>query len=337
MRETETMLATQVRRLAREGGIDVVRFTHADRFEGYLLPNSPRRDPQLKLPEVSSLVVFGVYIGGFSLPEWDNPALGRTSRLFLSGFFSDVVQPLEPIASLLHEQGFSAHVCDGFQSGGSILPLKLAAVRAGIGWQGKHTLVISQDYGTFLALGGIVTDAPLPHDKGIEKDRCGKCRACQDACPTGALDEPYQLRRERCLSSLYQQDTLSENIYELMGNRIIDCEICQSVCPWNKKQLERPLATMRTRSFNERIDSLTSDFYLLNLARLSEHDYEEFIAPYRAEIPYRIFRRNVMAALGCSKQPEALPLLQAAVEDSYPEVREIARTSIGLLQDSQKR
>jgi hypothetical protein len=94
---------------------------------------------------------------------------------------------------------------------------------------------------------------------------------------------------------------------------------------------------MRTRSFNERIDSLTSLFYLLNLVRLSEHDYEEFIASYRAEIPYRVFRRNVVAALGCSKQPEALPLLQAAVEDSYPEVREIARTSLGLLQTSLKR
>jgi len=331
------MLATQVRQLAREGGIDVVRFTHAEPFEGYLLSNSPRRDPHLTLPEVCSLVVFGAYIGGFSLPEWDNPALGRTSRLFLSGFFSDVVEPLEPIASFLHEQGFLAFVCDGFQSGGSILPLKLAAVRAGIGWQGKHTLVISRDFGTFLALGGIVTDAPLLlPDNGTEKDRCGKCRACQDACPTGALDEPYRLKRERCLSHLYQQDTLSNDIYELMGNRIIECEICQSVCPWNKRHLERPLVTMRTRSFKERTDSRTNVFYLLNLGGFSEDDYEEFIAPYRAEIPYRIFRRNVVAALGRSKQPEALPLLQAATEDSYREIREIARISVSLLRNSPK-
>ena len=130
--------------------------------------------------------------------------------------------------------------------------------------------VSPRDYGTFLALGGIVTDAPLLPDNGTEKNRCGKCRACQEACPTGALEEPYRLKRERCLSYLYQQDTLSKDTCEFMGNRIIECEICQSVCPWNKEHLERPLATMRTRSFKERTNSLTNLFYLFNLAGLSE-------------------------------------------------------------------
>lgn len=105
MRATGTTLAGQIRKLARVNRIDVVRFTHADPFEGYLLPNSPRRDPHLTLPEARSLIVFGVYIGGFSLPRWDDPVIGWTSRLFLSGFYSDVVEPLESIRSYLCDQG----------------------------------------------------------------------------------------------------------------------------------------------------------------------------------------------------------------------------------------
>jgi len=107
------MLSDQIKQLAKEVEVDVVRITHADPFEGYLLPNSPRRDPHLTLREATSLVIVGVYIGGFNLPNWDSPKVGRTSRLFLSGFFNDVVKPLEPIQSFLHDQGFNVAICDG--------------------------------------------------------------------------------------------------------------------------------------------------------------------------------------------------------------------------------
>jgi epoxyqueuosine reductase len=103
-----------------------------------------------------------------------------------------------------------------------------------IRWQGKNTLVISQDYGSFLALGGIVTKAPLEFTGGMEKDRCGKCRACQEACPMAALDEPYRLKRERCLSHLLSEESLPRETFQLMGNKILDCEICQIVCPFRR-------------------------------------------------------------------------------------------------------
>lgn len=324
------MLSNQIKQLAKEVGIDIVRITHADPFKEYPIPNSPRRDPHMTLPEARSLIIAGVYIGGFNLPNWDNSLVGRTSRLFLSGFFNDVVKPLESIRSFLHDQGFSVAICDGFQPGGSVLPLKLAAVRAGIGWQAKNTLLISREYGSFLALGGLITDAPLEKDVGLEKDRCGICNACLDACPTGALDEPYHLRRELCLSHLYQQDTLPKEFYQLMGNKIIECEICQTVCPWNKKHLKNPLATDRTSLFRKKVESLMNFFKLSNLMKLSEVDYMKFIGPYRTDISYRIFRRNIVVALGNSKQSEAIPLLHSAMEDPDPEVREIARTFIGV-------
>lgn len=328
------MLSHQIRELARQAGIDVVRITHAGSFEGYLWPDSPRRDPRLTLPGARSLLVFGIYIGGFHLPGWDDPTVGRTSRLILSSFDLDIVEPLEPIVSFLGDRGFAAVPSDSLQPGGAILPLKLAAVRAGLGWQGKNSLLITRQYGSFLALGGIVTDAPLGYDAGSEEDRCRGCHACRDACPTGALDEPYRLRLDRCLSFLLQEEGLPAEARPVTGNRVLQCEICQRVCPWNRKHLRQPLDTPRTRRFQARVDELTSLFRLSRLFRLSEGEYEEFLLAYRTNIPYKLFRRNVVLALGHSPQPDALPLLELASTEEDSEIREIAQASLASLRSS---
>ena len=173
------LLSKKIRHLAESAGIDVVGFAEAAEFSGYALTRHQRRDPKLILPNAKSIIVAGIYIGGVTMPEWKNAWYGRTSRLYLSGFFLDVVKPLEPIAELLKNEGFQAKICDGSQEGGSILPLKLAAVRAGLGWQGKHSLLISKKYGTFLALGGIITDADLEHNTIEEANRCRKCTKCK--------------------------------------------------------------------------------------------------------------------------------------------------------------
>ena len=172
----------------------------ASPFEAYVRLNSVRRDPRLSLPGAKTIIMAGVYIGGVTLPAWQDPWYGRTSRLYLSGFFLDMVKPLMPLVEFLTDQGFKAILCDGTTDEGSILPLKLAAVRAGLGWQGKHSLLISKRYGTFLALGGIITDAELQYNTNEEPNRCRDCDKCQQACPLGALETPYVLNRNKCMS-----------------------------------------------------------------------------------------------------------------------------------------
>lgn len=272
-------------------------YADASAFIDYAIGNSLRRDPKMTVPDARSIIVAGIYIGGITLPVWDDPWYGRTSRLYLSGFFLDVVKPMAPIARLLKEEGYRAVVCDSASEMTSVLPLKLAAVRAGLGWQGKHSLLISKTYGTFLALGGVITNADFEHNTRAEKDRCLKCDKCRDACPMGALETPYVLNRNRCLSYMLQSDELPENARATMENRVGDCEICQDVCPWNHKHLNRPLGTKRTLSFPIDIQDWTSFFHLSRLAELSQERYKERLGGLSTDIPYRFFQRNVRIAM----------------------------------------
>lgn len=299
------LLSEKIRVLADSLGIDALGFAGASEFSNYVLRDSMRRDPKLSLPGAKSIIVAGIYIGGLTLSGWADPRYGRTSRLYLSEFFLDVVKPVEPIADFIKSEGYQAIVC----SSGSILPLKLAAVRAGLGWQGKHSLLISKTYGTFLALGGIITDAALENNTRIESNRCGKCDKCQKSCPLAALDQPYVLNRKKCMSNLLQAEKLPDNVRNVMENRIVDCEICQQVCPWNMKHITNPLATKMTESFQNRIEDREKLFFLPDLIKLSEKDYMEKLGHLKTDIPYNIFHRNVKTALenaerDCNKKNE---------------------------------
>jgi epoxyqueuosine reductase len=290
-------LAENIRRLADASGIDAIGFAEASEFTGYALDRHPRQNPKLTLPEAATIIVAGIYIGGVTMPGWTNAWYGRTSRLYLSGFFLDVVRPLIPLADFLSSRGYQARICDGAMEGGSILPLKLAAIRAGLGWQGKHSLLISKTYGTFLALGGIITDAELAHNTREEPDRCRTCTACQDACPVAALDRPYVLNIERCMSNRLADEILPMAVQAAMKNRIADCEICQDACPWNKKHLEHPLASRLGEHLQHTIDAWADTFYLPNLNALSESSYKDKFGHLSTGIPYRLFRRNISVAM----------------------------------------
>lgn len=292
------LLSEKIRTLADSTGIDALGFAEASEFPNYAQRNSKRRDPKRSLPSAKSIIVAGIYIGGVTLPSWANPWYGRTSRLYLSEFFLDVVKPIAPIADFLKSEGYQAIICKS----GSILPLKLAAVRAGLGWQGKHSLLISKKYGTFLALGGIITNADLGHNTKNGSDRCSNCDKCQKACPLDALDQPYVLNRKKCMSNALQIENLSENVQNVMENRIVDCEICQQACPWNRKHLNNPLLTKMTESFQKRIEDWEKIFFLPNLVKLSEKDYQEKLGHLKSGIPYRLFHRNVLIAMEKAKK-----------------------------------
>lgn len=140
---------------------------------------------------------------------------------------------------------------------------KPIAVKAGIGWQGKHTIVINQQAGSYFFLGEIFTDIPLPIDQPV-KDNCGSCNACMVACPTQAIVAPYELDARRCISylTIENKGSIDEELRPLMGNRVFGCDDCQLVCPWNKYAKYGPHEDFQPRHGLDQAELV--DLFLLN-------------------------------------------------------------------------
>ncbi len=166
------------------------------------------------------------------------------------------------------------------------------AVRAGLGWIGKNTMLIQKGMGSFFFLGGILLNLPLLPDEPFGRDLCGNCTRCQSACPTGAL-QPYRLDARRCISylTIEHPGEIPAEFHRPMENRIFGCDICQEVCPHNRAPLvtNEPDFTSRFHGENLRLTFLSS---------LSQAEYEEMFAgtPVR-RVGYQRFQRNVRIAL----------------------------------------
>ena len=194
---------------------------------------------------------------------------------------------------------------------------KPLAEAAGIGWQGKHTNLVSTTLGSWFLLGSIFTTLTLPRDPR-HVDRCGSCRRCLDICPTAAFPAPYRLDARRCISylTIEHKTPIPRNMRPLIGNRIFGCDDCLAVCPWN-----RFAATAHTNAaYLPRNSSDATE--LRRLARLNEAEFREMFrgTPIRRTGRNR-FLRNVLIAIGNSGSPKALREVRILLSDPSALVR----------------
>ena len=191
---------------------------------------------------------------------------------------------------------------------------------AGLGWQGKHTNLVSQSHGNWLFLGAIYSTLPFAPD-APHSDRCGSCNACQTACPTDAFPAPYKLDARRCISylTIEHKGPIPHEFREAMGNRIYGCDDCLAVCPWNKFAS----AAQSHKDFMARAELVAP-----RLEELLELDDRGFRALFSGSPIKRIgrdrFVRNCLIAAGNSGNPKLLPLAQALCADPDPIVAEAA-------------
>ncbi|MHA6324807.1 tRNA epoxyqueuosine(34) reductase QueG [Roseivivax sp. CAU 1753] len=197
---------------------------------------------------------------------------------------------------------------------------------AGLGWQGKHTNLVSREMGSWFFLGAIFTTQDLKRDTP-ERDHCGSCRACLDICPTDAFPAPYQLDARRCISylTIEHKGPVPEDLRAKMGNRIYGCDDCLAVCPWNKFAAEA-----REAKYHARADLLAPD-----LADLATLDDGAFRARFSGSPIKRIgrdrFVRNVLYAIGNSGRPALRPVAEARTGDADATVRDAAGWAVARL------
>jgi epoxyqueuosine reductase len=285
-----------------------------------------RGDPAALWPAARSVILLAEEYG----PEGDPLAvLERRDRGAISVYaqnrdYHDVVKKrLKKLARwLIAEAGGAVKV---FVDTAPV-PEKPLGQAAGLGWQGKHTNLVSRALGSWFFIGSVFTTLELAPD-AAETDHCGTCRACLDICPTDAFPAPYRLDARRCISylTIEHRGPVDESLRAGLGNRIYGCDDCLAVCPWNKFA-----AVAREAKYHARADLRAPE-----LAALAALDDAGFRAMFPGSPIKRIgrdrFVRNVAYAIGNSGQARLRPAVQALCQDPDPAVADAARWAVARL------
>ncbi len=284
-----------------------------------------RADPRVLWPEARSIVMLGLNYG----PGHDPLAATRMrDRGAISVYargddYHDVIKPrLKAIARWLIEAGGGD--VKVFVDTAAVMEKPLAAA-AGLGWQGKHTNLVSPRLGSWLFLGAIFTTLELPEDEP-QRDLCGSCRACLDVCPTRAFAAPYRLDARRCISylTIEHKGPIPREMRPFVGNRIYGCDDCLAVCPWNKFA-----QTGREAKLAARAALKTPP--LSELARLDDAEFRRMFAKSPVKrIGRNRFMRNVLIAIG-NGYAEGAADAERLMGDASPLVRGAAVWALGRL------
>jgi epoxyqueuosine reductase len=255
--------------------------------------------------------------------EVKNPSRGWISRYAWGreDYHEAVLRRLKQVEASLQEAAEGVQTRSYVDTGPIVE--RVFAKYAGVGWMGKNTCVINQHKGSWLFLGVILASVELEPDVPAP-DRCGTCTRCIQACPTDALLGPYVLDSKRCISylTIEKRGAISEELRAGMGQQVFGCDICQDVCPWNRKAPHSALPEFAPRE------------ELVNpaLEWLAEMSAEEFRASFRGSPIRRAkhagMRRNAAIAMGNSGREEFVPILKAMIEDSEPSVAESAAWAV---------
>ncbi|WP_244465713.1 tRNA epoxyqueuosine(34) reductase QueG [Devosia chinhatensis] len=275
-----------------------------------------RADPRRLWDEARSVILLGVNYGPDTDPMTllSQPDIGIISAYARNRDYHDIIKGrLKEVAGLLAQRaGADVKV---FVDTAPLMEKPLAEA-AGLGWQGKHSVLVSRDFGSWLFLGAILTSLDLPADKPGTQS-CGSCTRCLDICPTNAFPAPFRLDARKCLAyySVEHKGAIPRQFRRPMGNRVYGCDDCLAVCPWNKFASISREAKLRSRP----------EFERPALAELVQLDDAGFRALFSGSPVKRIgqarFLRNVLICIGNSGDAGHVPAVLDRLDDASPLVR----------------
>jgi epoxyqueuosine reductase len=295
----------------------------------WLAANPERRvDPRVLWPDVRSVIMLGVNYGPDENPLaiLEQRTSGAISVYAQGDDYHDLIKKrLKALARwLAATSGAEVKV---FVDTAAVMEKPLAQA-AGLGWQGKHTNLVSREFGSWLFLGAIYTDAELPRDQA-ETDHCGSCQACLDICPTAAFPAPYKLDARRCISylTIENKGPIPHEFRKAIGNRIYGCDDCLAACPWNKFAQQGREVKLAAR------DQLRAPS-LAELARLDDSAFRALFAKSPVKrIGRNRFVRNVLIAIGNANDGDLAIEARRLLDDESPLVRGAAVWALSQLME----
>lgn len=338
-----------IRQRAKELGFDICRFTeakspdHAAEFEqwlkdgrhgamAYLARNAFKRvNPQQVLAGAESIIVLtaSYWTGQEQTSSGQQGQIARYARY--ADYHDVLADRLKDLNNFVNQLGGPETKSLWYVDTGPLLERDLAH-RAGVGFVGKHTNVISRELGNWFFLSEIITTLAVDPDES-ERNRCGTCHRCIDACPTNAITAPFQLDARRCISylTIELKDAIPVELRPLIGNRIYGCDDCLAACPWNKFAKTGALMSEHRRADLDQPD-------LLDLLSLDDAGFKQrFAGTPILRTKRRGLLRNVCVALGNIGDESALPALEKATADPEPLIGEHARWAIARINDRKRR
>ena len=331
-------IKSEISEFSKEVGFDVVGFTSPDGLERnaqyfseflekshhgemkWLEEKADRRKSPLTLwPDVKSVIMLGMNYGPKDNPLdfLENQNLGNIS-VYAKGkdYHVIVKKKLKQIARHIHKK-FGAEV-KVFVDTAPVMEKPLSE-KAGTGWQGKHTNLVSREFGSWLFIGSIFTTLELEPEKP-EENHCGSCQSCLDICPTNAFPAPYKLDAQRCISylTIEYKGHIDLEFRKAMGNRIYGCDDCLSICPWNKYA-----SLTAERNFLPRVELVYPE--LEDLITLDDQSFRSVFSGSPIKRTGRdFFIRNVLIAIGNSGDTKYIPALMDKLQENSPFVRAMA-------------
>jgi len=275
-----------------------------------------RADPKLILPECQSIIVLGL---GYSNPELVSTEVGQNQprgrvAAYAWGMDYHLVMPskLQVLVKFIETQTGQSIPNRLYTDTGPVLERDLA-MRAGLGWIGKNTCLINPKHGSYFLLAEILLAYPLEPDAPFETDHCGTCTRCMDACPTNCILPDRTLDAQSCISflTIENKNDIPESLRPAIGNWVFGCDICQMICPWNKrfaaKEGDSSLAPRSSVAFPDLINELTFTTQEFN---------KKFKDSPIKRAKRKGYLRNVAVALGNAGDEKALPALEASGQDA---------------------